>query len=205
MSYQSPGTQPMQILHRTHPQMVHHLKSLRDHLLNLCRLYVNKEVRVETIDGHVYEGIIVNCDKGHLYLSVSNPNRVFTPYTPSIMPLVLYDLLVISLMSYRDQPDQSQSPVVGNWDTDFGTWAAKASKEEGVYGYYKDDATGLWGMIRGTMFGNKLTGTWDQTEYNGRKGTLEFEFKDNFTRFEGKWNYGDAKPDPNKQWNGKKR
>src|SRR5437868_4254185 len=100
MSFQTHGTQHM-VVYRAHPDTVHHLRTHRDQIHNICRLYVNREVRVETLDGHVVEGTIVNCDRTHLYLRVSNPSRgfpgSFTPFTGLIMPMVLFDLLAIAL------------------------------------------------------------------------------------------------------------
>jgi hypothetical protein len=191
--------------------MVHHLKSFRDHLHNLCRLYVNKEVRVETIDGHVYEGTIVNYDKGHLYLSVSNPNRV---YTPSIMPLVLYDLLVISL-SYRDQPQRNPSNISGKWETYFGanTKSIIEFTQQGntVTGTYSFDSKN--GKIQGSLFGNTLRGEWSQVpsyQYPNDRGQLVFDFTPPNVEqpfdFEGYWSYGTEEPKhtPEFLWKGRK-
>ncbi|HHW36153.1 MAG TPA: hypothetical protein GXX18_02460 [Bacillales bacterium] len=99
MSFQVPGTQQMPVVYKADPTMVHHMKSLHDHLHNLCRGLINQKVRVETIHGQVFEGTIVNCERGILYLRVENPNRAYGPYTPIIMSLVLFELLLITLMT----------------------------------------------------------------------------------------------------------
>ena len=55
------------------------------------------------------------------------------------------------------------------------------------------------GKIDGTLVGNKLTGTWTQT--NG-KGKIVFVFNNDFSSFTGKWGYNDAAP--SSKWNGHK-
>lgn len=68
---------------------------------------MHRGVRVQTMDGNVYEGTIVQVDDRFLYLSVpqATQNRAFFPgafgFNPAsnvILPLVLYELLVISLL-----------------------------------------------------------------------------------------------------------
>ncbi|MFB9326372.1 hypothetical protein ACFFSY_10645 [Paenibacillus aurantiacus] len=98
---QSPSMQEHTI-YQAHPNMGHSLKSARDHLHHVCRQHVNRYVRVETLDGDVFEGIIVHCDKGILYLKIPSKSgrRSFSQnvYNDVILPLVLYELLVITLM-----------------------------------------------------------------------------------------------------------
>lgn len=91
------------VVYQANPHTVHNLKSVRDHLHQICRKHMNQYVRIETMDGHVYQGVIVNCDKGLLYLQVPpHPHhRQFLShyyYNTVILPLVLYELLVITLM-----------------------------------------------------------------------------------------------------------
>ena len=64
-----------------------------------------------------------------------------------------------------------------------------------VTGTYKHSG----GKIDGTLVGNKLTGTWTQT--NG-KGRIEFTFNSNFSAFTGKWGYNNDVP--SKEWKGYK-
>ncbi|WP_284645584.1 hypothetical protein [Paenibacillus silviterrae] len=107
MSYQVPNVHQPQVLFRADPHVVSSLKSVRDHVHHICRQHRNQLVRIETMDGHVYEGVLVHCDKGILYLSVRNPVPTPTPYRALsqqyyynnvILPLVLYELLVITLL-----------------------------------------------------------------------------------------------------------
>lgn len=76
-----------------------HVKKVRDTLVPLCNTHLHRHVRVETMDGHKYEGMIVRVDGGHLYLQVS-PNRSYSSYYYNnvILPLVLFELLVITLL-----------------------------------------------------------------------------------------------------------
>ncbi|TVX96914.1 hypothetical protein [Cohnella terricola] len=85
-------------LHRT-------LQSLKDHLHQVCAHHANRPVRIETIDGDVFEGHIMHCDRGILYLGLSNEGyeRAFfpgpvNPYSNFVLPLVLFNLLAISLI-----------------------------------------------------------------------------------------------------------
>ncbi|WP_246056178.1 hypothetical protein [Alteribacter natronophilus] len=59
---------------------------------------MNQRVRVQTIDGLVYEGTIVNCDRGLLYLRADHPEWYGRSYDDFIIYLVLYELLVITLL-----------------------------------------------------------------------------------------------------------
>lgn len=43
MSFQAPGTQQMPVLYKADPNMIHHMKSLHDHLHNLCKSLINSE------------------------------------------------------------------------------------------------------------------------------------------------------------------
>lgn len=101
MSFQYPATHH-QVLYQADPNVVHTLRSIRNRIHHICSSHVNRLVRIQTIDGHVYEGVIVNCDSGHIYLRVSNPgvHRAFLgPSDAAILTLVLFELLVIVLMA----------------------------------------------------------------------------------------------------------
>lgn len=66
-----------------------------------CRMHMNKFVRVHTRHG-IYTGKIVKLDKQKVYLRVSskrNGKKATTSFLPFILPLVLYDLLAIVLLS----------------------------------------------------------------------------------------------------------
>lgn len=101
MQYQGLSHQE-QILYQAGPNHPQSLKSTRDHMHHLCNQYKNQLVRVETLDGEVFEGVITHCDRGIIYLSLpgKNGSRAFGPnyYNNVILPLVLYELLVITLL-----------------------------------------------------------------------------------------------------------
>lgn len=107
------------VIYKANPQFVEMLKKTRQQCQNICSKHFYRPVRVETIQGQVYEGRIVNMDPYHLYLEVTPPasSRQFyspyggpfypgyppyspypSPYQSVILPLVLFDLLAISLL-----------------------------------------------------------------------------------------------------------
>ncbi|MEK0317578.1 hypothetical protein [Cohnella sp. 56] len=80
------------------------LKSVRDHMHGLCAQHAGKLARVETLDGEVFEGHLMHCDRGIMYLNVPD-TRAFFPGPPVpfanpgfVLPLVLFNLLTISLL-----------------------------------------------------------------------------------------------------------
>lgn len=104
MSLQQSGYQ-QRILYQADRNMVQHLSSMRNHLHQICRQYSNQMVRIETMDGQVIAGRIVSCNKGLLYMAVPQQHgqRSFfgSPsfgYDETILTLVLYELLVITLL-----------------------------------------------------------------------------------------------------------
>jgi len=81
------------------------LRSVTNHLHQLCARHANRFVKIETVDGDVFEGYIRHCDRGILYLCLSNEGylRGFfpgppNPYSDLVLPLVLFNLLTISLL-----------------------------------------------------------------------------------------------------------
>jgi hypothetical protein len=98
-----------QVIYRADPNIAAAVKKLREKAGIACRKCLNRHVRVQTISGQIYEGMIVNADEHHVYLNVA-ANQAHTrqffpygspyynPYYSTILPLVLYDLLVISLL-----------------------------------------------------------------------------------------------------------
>ncbi|WP_148277786.1 acetyl-CoA acetyltransferase [Paenibacillus popilliae] len=91
-----------QVIYQMEPGTVQALYSIRDRVQHMGRMYKDRHVRVQTIDGQVHDGIIVNVDRCHLYLYT----RALTEqrglseayYNNVILPLVLYELLVITLL-----------------------------------------------------------------------------------------------------------
>lgn len=88
------------------PDSVQVLQRIRERVHQCCGGCVNRTVRVQMMDGSVYEGTVMQLDDRHLYLSVPQiqtraflPGFGFNPAANVILPLVLYELLVISLLS----------------------------------------------------------------------------------------------------------
>ncbi|MDR6550883.1 acetyl-CoA acetyltransferase [Paenibacillus qinlingensis] len=100
--------QSQQPLYQADPAFSQSVKSVHEKLYNVCHHHNSRPVRIQMMNGQVHEGVIVNIDEGHLYLQVgqSDNRAFFNPWGPSpwayqqnvILPLVLYNLLVISLL-----------------------------------------------------------------------------------------------------------
>lgn len=121
MSFYQSG-QPATLIYQADPAVVQHLHRVRDSLHHSCKPYLNHTVNVQTIDGQMHEGTIAGMDSKHLYLMVGattdmergyyNPyyNPYYQPYpgqgypypgpvnNNGILPLVLFELLAISLI-----------------------------------------------------------------------------------------------------------
>lgn len=103
MSYQQ-GMHQQKVLYRADESSIQKLRSMREHFHHICRHYTNQYVRIETMEGQVFTGRIVKCDRGLLYLAVPNhgtPRAFFNPFYNQdelILTLVLYELLVITLL-----------------------------------------------------------------------------------------------------------
>jgi len=107
MMYAYPAARD-QVLYQASPEWAAPLKSIRDRIHRICNAHLHRSVRVQTLDGHTYEGVIVHTDKHHVYLKVatspadpSSPwesGRFFGPSDFAILTLVLFELLVIVLL-----------------------------------------------------------------------------------------------------------
>ncbi|WP_379129771.1 hypothetical protein [Paenibacillus sp. sgz500958] len=120
MSTYNPGQQT--VIYQADPAVVEHLHGIKKTLHNNCKPYMNHPVTVQTIDGQMHEGMIAGMDNKHLYLSITltadMSRGYYNPYYPKpyppyhhyptpypypgggnvILPLVLYELLAISLL-----------------------------------------------------------------------------------------------------------
>lgn len=91
-----------QVLYQADPNVSHTLRSIRDRVHHICSTHVNRLVRIQTLDGHVFEGVIVGCDSGHIHIRVSpygSHRPFYGPSDMAILTLVLFELLVIVLLS----------------------------------------------------------------------------------------------------------
>lgn len=74
------------------------IRGTREKLAAVCGQCKHRAVRIHTVDGHVYEGTMLGVSGCHLYLGTRD-TRFFGPYAAGfILPLVLYELLVITLL-----------------------------------------------------------------------------------------------------------
>lgn len=100
---QQPGQQP--VLYQAEPSLVQTLGETKNKVREMVNLHAGKAVRIQTVEGHIYEGVIHHADGCILYLHVgyAEARAFLTPYNPyyssTILPLVLYELLVISLLA----------------------------------------------------------------------------------------------------------
>lgn len=106
-----------QLVFQSDPNAMKIMQDTWEKVHGVCKNYLNHNTRIQTIHGQVYEGMIVHVDRHHVFLKVqTNPNGSrqfnytpypspyypyppFNPYANTILPLVLYELLVISLLA----------------------------------------------------------------------------------------------------------
>ncbi|WP_246120512.1 hypothetical protein [Cohnella terricola] len=85
-------------LYKADSQWSDQIRRTRQKLAGVSGQCMNRRVRVETVDGHTYEGVVVGSDNTYLHL-MTGDTRFFGPYASgAILTLVLYELLVITLL-----------------------------------------------------------------------------------------------------------
>lgn len=84
-----------QPLYYADAQWCEQVRNVRRKLYEICGHCTRRMVRVQTIDGHTYEGTVVGIDSGCLRLAVRDQRFFGAGF---ILPLVLYELLVITLL-----------------------------------------------------------------------------------------------------------
>ena len=102
MGIQAGGQLQQKVLYQADHNYIQSMKSVRHHLHNVCRQHVNQIVQVQTIDGQVFTGRIIGCDRGLFYLGVQHHGAgraFFGSSDEAILTLVLFELLVIVLLS----------------------------------------------------------------------------------------------------------
>ncbi len=87
-----------QIVYQADPTWVQSIRAMKEKLHSIGSQYIGRYVRIQTIDGQQFEGTVVQVDRGLLYLNVNQNFGYQRPYNPAILPLVLYELLVITLL-----------------------------------------------------------------------------------------------------------
>lgn len=101
------GHQGPQVLYQADPNWHHELMQKRNTIIGALHPHVGRTFRVTTLDGHTYEGVLVNVDGHHAYLQVNTHAQQHGQhrpiYTPAqynqILTLVLFELLVIVLLA----------------------------------------------------------------------------------------------------------
>ncbi|UJF32916.1 hypothetical protein [Paenibacillus hexagrammi] len=96
------------VIYQADPSWMPALKQKREALLSALKPHVGRTIRVQTLDGHTYEGVLVNVDGHHAYIQVNthghHPHQgthrgFYGPSSQQILTLVLYELLVILLLA----------------------------------------------------------------------------------------------------------
>lgn len=79
-------------------QWTEQVRKTRQQLTGICSQCLNRPVRVQTLDGHTYEGVVIGSNHSYLHL-MTRDVRFFGPSaSAAITTLVLYELLVITLL-----------------------------------------------------------------------------------------------------------
>ena len=98
MPMRASGSDTVEPFYKADGKWIEQVRHTRHRLATLCGQCMNRNVRVQTMDGHTYEGVVVGSDGCHLHL-MTEDSRFFGPYAASsILTLVLYELLVITLL-----------------------------------------------------------------------------------------------------------
>ncbi|WP_206669768.1 hypothetical protein [Paenibacillus luteus] len=88
------------VLYEAEPQHTAMVMEVRDRVMNMCGGHMHKYVCVQMVDGHIYEGRIMHIDHCVLYLQCTmRDSRAFMNSYNAVLPLILYELLVITLLS----------------------------------------------------------------------------------------------------------
>lgn len=107
MSMNSPYPAQPQMVYQADPALIQSMQDMKNRVMELSKQCMHRPVRVQMIEGQHLEGIVVHMDSQYIYLKVEmNPetmrqpiNPYYNPYNSSvILPLVLYELLVITLL-----------------------------------------------------------------------------------------------------------
>ena len=100
---------PAAVIYQADPHVSHALKECREKLHHICRQHLHRQVQVQMDNGQIFTGVIAGFDDYYLYLDVSGSGNMrfpvyfppypgYSPYGASILPLVLFNLLTISLL-----------------------------------------------------------------------------------------------------------
>ncbi|KGE17630.1 hypothetical protein [Paenibacillus wynnii] len=65
------NTGQQSVIYQADPAVIQHLHGVKESLHQSCKPYMNHNVKVQTLDGQMHEGVISGLDNKHLYLSVT--------------------------------------------------------------------------------------------------------------------------------------
>lgn len=86
------------VIYRADSAWCDKIRATREKLAAVCGQCKNRVVRVETMDGQIYEGTVIGVSGSYLHLAARD-TRFFGPWAASsILTLVLFDLLAITLL-----------------------------------------------------------------------------------------------------------
>jgi len=99
MSNMAGMEKPAPVVYQAEAQHTAMVMEVRERVMNMCGGHMHKYVCVQTVDGHIFEGMLVHIDHCILYLqcTMRDPRAFMSPYN-TVLPLVLYELLVITLL-----------------------------------------------------------------------------------------------------------
>ncbi|MCD1258669.1 hypothetical protein B5M42_007455 [Paenibacillus athensensis] len=99
-------TASVSVIYQADPAWAAQAMHKREAVMSAVHACMGHTVRIQTIDGQMYEGVLVGVDGRHVMLQVnersypSSASRAFyNPAAATILPLVLFELLVIVLLS----------------------------------------------------------------------------------------------------------
>jgi hypothetical protein len=107
MSNNNPYAAQAQTVYQADSTTLQSIKATKDKVMELSKKCMHRPVRVQMFQGQQLEGIPVHVDSQFMYLKVEMPpepmrqqyNPYYNAYNSSvILPLVLYELLVITLL-----------------------------------------------------------------------------------------------------------
>lgn len=94
------------VIYEAKPDCQKAVQQAKQDAYQACSQYVNRYVRLQRMNGNSHEGYIVHVDPEFVYLQVpqQGASRFYNPYYPNyyynttVLPLVLFDLLAITLL-----------------------------------------------------------------------------------------------------------
>ncbi|GIP56945.1 hypothetical protein MKX50_08660 [Paenibacillus sp. FSL W8-0186] len=80
------SSETKQVVYQANPSAVQTIKSMKDHLHKICKQHANRPVRVQTVEGITYEGVLSHTDGGLLFLVIPGQQTGKDPDPPPYGP-----------------------------------------------------------------------------------------------------------------------